>query len=72
MKDRSLKINDSVVYELKFRLISRKKEHTHTHTHTHRGISYSSLSLLDLVQRCHSHRQSNGSQVVKAIYLKDT
>lgn len=63
MEDKRLKINDRVVCRLKFHLISRKK------THTHVGISYSSLSLLGLVQRCHLHWQSSGMGYLFEGYL---
>ena len=45
------------------------QERKHTHIHTHAGISYSSLSLLDLVQRCHLHWQSSGMGYLFEGYL---
>ena len=63
MEDKRLKINDRVVCRLKFHLISRKKKKTHT------GISYSSLSLLDLFQRRHWRWQSRGIGYLSEGYL---
>ena len=44
-------------------ILSQERKHTHT------GISYSSLSLLDLVQRCHLHWQSSGMGYLFEGYL---